>query len=106
MIAARSRGIAAIAVPGDHAWQHAWARLLIGREVMIVMDADSQGRAAAERIAADLDRYSEVRVVDLAPQRDDGYDLTDWLLEHPSPETLTHLTNLQSHPPQHRKGEQ
>ena len=31
MIAARSRGLPAIAVPGDHAWQHAWARLLSGR---------------------------------------------------------------------------
>ena len=28
MIAARSRGIPAIAVPGDHAWQRRWARLM------------------------------------------------------------------------------
>ena len=32
MIAARSRGLPAIAVPGDHAWQHAWAHLLAGRQ--------------------------------------------------------------------------
>jgi hypothetical protein len=83
MIAARSRGLPAIAVPGDHAWQHAWARLLVGRQVMIVMDADSQGRAAAERIAEDLVGHAEAEIVDLDHGRDDGYDLTDWLLVHP-----------------------
>ena len=39
MIAARSRGIPAIAVPGDHAWQDNWAELLTGRTITIVMDA-------------------------------------------------------------------
>ncbi len=84
MIAARSRGIAAIAVPGDHAWQPAWARLLTGRQVMIVMDADKAGRAAAERIAYDVAQVADPEIVDLAPLRDDGYDLTDWLLERSS----------------------
>jgi DNA primase len=93
MIAARSRGLPAIAVPGDHAWQHAWARLLVGRHVMIVMDADTQGRAAAQRIAADLAGHAETRIIDLAPLRDDGYDLTDWLLEHPSAETPAHFAS-------------
>ena len=83
MIAARSRGLAAIAVPGDHAWQPAWARLLVGRQVMIVMDADTQGRGAAERIANDLAGHAQAQIVDLAPLRNDGYDLTDWLLAHP-----------------------
>ena len=83
MIAARSRGLPAIAVPGDHAWQHGWARLLVGRQVMIVMDADPQGRAAALRIRADLAAHGHPRIVELAPLRDDGYDLTDWLLDHP-----------------------
>ena len=83
MIAARSRGLAAIAVPGDHAWQPAWAELLAGREIAIVMDADKQGRAAAERIAKDLDDYAEAQIVDLDHGRGDGYDLTDWLLAHP-----------------------
>ena len=58
MIAARSRGLAAIAVPGDHAWQPAWAQLLTGRRVAIVMDADEQGRAASR---ADRPRPSRVR---------------------------------------------
>ena len=84
MIAARSCGLAAIAVPGDHAWQPAWAQLLAGRHIAIVMDADDQGRAAAERIARDLDKHADAQIIDLAPDRTDGYDLTDWLIEHPN----------------------
>jgi ribA/ribD-fused uncharacterized protein len=80
MLAARSAGLAAIAVPGTHAWRAEWARGFAGREVTIVMDADRPGRDAAARIARDLDRQSAgVRIVDLAPGRDDGYDLSDWL---------------------------
>ena len=81
MIAARSRGLPAIAVPGDHAWQPAWAPLLAGRHIQIVMDADKQGRTAAMRIAHDLADHAPAQIVDLAPLREDGYDLTDWLLD-------------------------
>jgi hypothetical protein len=81
MVAARSRGWPAIAVPGDHAWRPEWARLLAGRHVTVVMDSDPAGRAAAQRISADLQAVAAVRVVDLAPARDDGYDLTNWLRE-------------------------
>jgi len=81
MIAARSHGLPAIAVPGDHAWQSAWARLLAGRRVTIVMDADQQGRDAARRIARDL-ASGDPQIIELAPNRSDGYDLTDWLLEY------------------------
>ena len=84
MIAARSRGLPAIAVPGDHAWRSTWGDLLAGRHVTIVMDADTQGRAAARRISANLANHAHPRIVELAPLRDDGYDLTDWLLEHAS----------------------
>jgi DNA primase len=82
MIAARSRGLPAIAVPGDHAWQPAWAHLLAGRRVTIVMDSDTAGRAAATRIGEGLRRVADAHIVDPAPGRSDGYDLTDWLLEH------------------------
>jgi hypothetical protein len=81
MITARSCGACAIAVPGDHAWQPSWARLLEGRNITIVMDCDAAGRAAAERIAQDLSRVAAIEIVDLAPDRDDGYDLTDWLMD-------------------------
>jgi len=82
MIAARSRGLPAIAVPGDHAWRSTWGDLLARRHVTIVMDADTQGRAAARRISANLANHAYPRIVELAPLRDDGYDLTDWLLDH------------------------
>jgi DNA primase len=85
MIAARSQGLPAIAVPGDHAWQPKWAQLLAERHITIVMDADRQGRAAAQRIARDLAEVADPRIVDLAPGRTDGYDLTDWLIDSPSP---------------------
>jgi hypothetical protein len=80
MITARSQGLPAIAVPGDDAWEPAWAQLLVGRYVSIVFDCDRPGRDAAARIAEDLKRAG-VRgsIVDLAPNRHDGYDLTEWL---------------------------
>ena len=85
MISARSRGLPAIAVPGDDAWEPEWAQLLVGRHVSIVLDCDPAGRAAATRIAGDL-RAVGVRgsIVDLARGRSDGYDLTDWLADRHS----------------------
>lgn len=98
MVIARSHGLPAIAVPGDHAWQPAWARLLAGREITIVMDADVQGRAAAARIANDV---PNAEIVDLAPSRADGYDLTDWLNEH-RPRSEIKIAELRSSPsPEH-----
>lgn len=46
-----------------------------------MMDCDEQGRAAAAAIGSDLSSLSDVRMLDLAPERNDGYDLTDWLLD-------------------------
>jgi hypothetical protein len=83
VIAARSRGLPAIAVPGDHAWEPAWASTLAGKRVVIAMDCDTQGRAAAERIASDLAGIAaSVTTADVAPHLDSGYDLTDWLDQH------------------------
>ena len=86
MIAARSRGLPAIAVPGDDAWEPEWAQLLVGRHVSIVLDCDHAGREAAARIAGDLKAVG-VRgsIINLAPRRHDGYDLTDWLSCRPEP---------------------
>ena len=80
MISARSRGLPAIAVPGDDAWEREWAQLLVGRHVSVVLDCDRAGRDAAVRIADDL-KAAGVRgsIIDLARDRQDGYDLTDWL---------------------------
>jgi len=85
MISARSRGLPAIAVPGDDAWASQWARLFTGRHVSVVLDCDRAGREAAARIAADL-KAAGVRgsIIDLARGRADGYDLTEWLAERAS----------------------
>ena len=95
MIAARSSGLPAIAVSGTYAWRSEWAPAFAGRRVTVVMDCDRSGREAADRIASDLARFTDVTVLDLDGSRNDGYDLTDALLdrEHRSvrPPALTRL---------------
>jgi hypothetical protein len=82
MISVRSRDLPAVGVPGDHAWEPELAGLLAGRHVSVIIDCDRAGRQAAQRIAGDLDAAgATARVIDLPPDRDDGYDLTDWLGE-------------------------
>ena len=82
MISARSQGLPAIAVPGDDAWEPDWAQLLRGRYVSVMLDCDRAGRDAAARIARDLKAAGvQGTIVDLAPGREDGYDLTEWLDE-------------------------
>lgn len=80
MLSARSCGLPAFAVPGVEAWRREWAQLFAGRLCSIVMDCDPPGRAAARRIHEDL-AHAGARpvIIDLAPGRDDGFDLTEWL---------------------------
>ena len=74
MISARACGMPALAVPGDQAWDLGFE----DRDVTIVMDADRAGRLAAQRIQRRLtDVAPTVTIADLAPDRQDGYDLTD-----------------------------
>jgi hypothetical protein len=90
MLAARSVGLLAVAVPGTTAWRAAWAAAFGAREVTVMMDCDRPGRKAAARIAEDLGRSgAHPRIVDLAPERDDGYDLSDWLRAGNDPGLLT-----------------
>src|SRR5438067_2398860 len=58
-------------------------RPLVGRKVSLVIDCDRAGRAAAIQIARDL-RAAGVHgsIIDLAPGREDGYDLSDWFSDH------------------------
>jgi hypothetical protein len=80
-LAALSVGLAAVAVPGVACWRREWRERFSGRRVVSVFDCDEPGRAAASQIAADLVGVAaEVRLVDLDPDRSDGYDLTDFLL--------------------------
>ena len=59
--------------------QSDWS-LLAGREVVILPDADEAGRKYAGEVAEillALDPPATVRIVDLAPDRDDGFDVAD-----------------------------
>jgi hypothetical protein len=82
MIAARSAGLPAIAIQGTNAWDPRWAPMLAGKQVTIVMDCDVPGRRAAEAISSSLAPIAgRADVIDLWPGRNDGYDLTDRILE-------------------------
>lgn len=57
---------------------------LAGREVVILPDADKAGRKYAEEVASillKLDPPAVVRIVDLAPDTDDGSDVADFVSE-------------------------
>jgi hypothetical protein len=70
MLSARSRGLPAVAVPGDDAWEPGWAQLLLSRRLSLIMDCDRAGREAARRIAGDLAAAGvHGSVIDLAPDR-------------------------------------
>jgi hypothetical protein len=91
MIAARSLGLPAIALPGVDSWKDDWAAMFAGRQIVIALDCDRHGRTVAQSIADRLSELGLVRVVDLAPSRNDGYDFTDWILDGASDaESLIH----------------
>lgn len=80
-LAAHTAGIQAVAIPGAGGWRSAWASRFADRRVLVTLDCDNEGRNAARLIARDLTRTAaELTVVDLDPDRDDGYDLTNHLL--------------------------
>ena len=96
-IAARSRELAAVAIPGVDSWQTTWAPQFAGRRVLVALDCDPPGRRCAHHVAQDLTGHAtQVAVLDLAPDRANGYDLTDWLIDHPDAgDTL--LNQLHAH---------
>jgi hypothetical protein len=81
VVTAAQLGLPAVAVPGAGKWQPEWAeRLGRGRgRVVVLADSDGPGRKAAARWASEISVHCpDVRVLDLAPERDDGYDLSDY----------------------------
>lgn len=78
VISIQSCGFYAVGVPGAGAWRREWAQRLVSRRVVVLPDCDSQGRALAERVAADV---PGAQVVDLEPGRDDGSDIGDWVAQ-------------------------
>jgi hypothetical protein len=70
-------GLTAFGTPGTNGWRTSWAQRFRGRVCVVCFDCDGPGRAAAQKVAGSLvEEAREVRVVDLAPERDDGFDLT------------------------------
>jgi DNA primase len=84
-VAAWSAGFTAVGVPGTGGWEREYAGRFSGRRwtVYVIFDCDGVGRRSAANAAHDLAAAGvDVRVVYLDPSRGDGYDLSDFLLEH------------------------
>jgi hypothetical protein len=80
-VTATQLGLPAVAVPGAGKFRPEWGeRLAQGRaRVVVISDCDDPGRkAAAKWAAAVAEHCADVRVLDLAPERADGHDLSDF----------------------------
>jgi len=74
----------AVGVPGAGKWRAEWAnRIAAGRDrVVVIGDCDAPGRKATQKWAAAIAEHcADVRVLDLDPGRNDGYDLGDYVAE-------------------------
>lgn len=81
-VSAMSIGLPAVGVPGSSSWRSEWAQRFVGRDVIVCCDCDGPGRGLAARAADDLIEHARsVRVVDLAPARDDGFDVGEMVKE-------------------------
>jgi hypothetical protein len=85
-IAATALGLPAVGVPGTGGWQKRWARRFRDRHVVICFDCDLPGRVAAAKVADDLVGVAaSVRILVLDEQRDDGFDLGDFVADADTP---------------------
>lgn len=83
----RELGFVATTSPmGASSWRDEYANDLRGCAwVLIPCDADEPGRKFAHEKAASIHKRGiRCKVVDLAPDRSDGYDISDFILEHDS----------------------
>lgn len=64
------------------------AELLSGRDVFVCLDCDKAGRLGARKHGYALHKIgaSSIRIVDLNPSRDDGFDVSDYFDEYDSPD--------------------
>jgi hypothetical protein len=82
-VAMRVIGFPAVAVPGVSTWKEGWAdRFEEFSTVYIAFDCDQQGRDAAEIRQGQLGKVTEARVVDIASDETDGYDISNLLLDY------------------------
>jgi putative DNA primase/helicase len=72
-------GLPVVALPGTGKWQAEWpARLAAGRDaVFFIADCDVVGRKRMEGAARKVAGLTTAFVIDIAPDRDDGYDVGD-----------------------------
>ncbi|MGA2758386.1 MAG: DUF3987 domain-containing protein, partial [Solirubrobacteraceae bacterium] len=71
-----SVGIPAVAIPGAGKRDLSWSARFAGRRVVLCLDADTQGREAAAWLADQLVPVAaEVRLLNLDPTREDGWDV-------------------------------
>jgi DNA primase len=84
VVALLSAGFVAVGVPGTGGWKPEYAGRFSGRRwiVYVVFDCQDVSRRTAAKAAQDLAAAGvDVRVVGLDAGRDDGWDVTDYLLE-------------------------
>jgi hypothetical protein len=62
------------------AWDPALTPWFRDRHIVILVDADKQGRKHGQKVAAALNGVAaSVKVIDLFPDRNDGWDVYEWL---------------------------
>lgn len=76
-------GFPVVALPGAGKWSDEWPeRIAHGRDgVYFVTDCDKTGRARMTRAAELAAPIADAFVIDMAPERDDGYDMGDVLVD-------------------------
>lgn len=75
-----SIGLPTVGVPGVKGWRPEWAERFRERRLVVCFDCDRAGREAAGGVVADLARTAAgVRLLDLDPAREDGFDVSDFL---------------------------
>jgi P4 family phage/plasmid primase-like protien len=77
-----SQGLPAITVTGGAGtWKPEFTKRFKSKVLYIILDCDKAGRDGAKKIARELEPVvREIRIVDLDPERQDGYDLTNWFI--------------------------
>ena len=81
-LCAISQGLPAITVTGGAGtWKPEFTKRFKSKVVYIIFDCDVAGRQGAEKIAQELSQVArEIKIIDLDPERQDGYDLTNWFV--------------------------
>jgi hypothetical protein len=83
-LSAHEMDLPAVGIPGVESWKPEWAqRFTRFSRAIVCGDCDQKGRDMARRVAADLAVAGiEACVLDIAPEREDHYDIGDLLVEN------------------------